>query len=166
MGDFISGLNLNDLPAEILIMVFDNLDNSEVLYSFMGINQRFDTIVNDSMFTRNLTLTTPFNGLNQLTDPILDRFCLQILLQIHHKIEWINVESSWIEPILLPINYPNLHGIGLYNLLSFTGKIFSLKKIRIFFYLDGSFLFRHLKNQIDSLAIEIKEGGPTDSFEI
>ncbi|CAF3724533.1 unnamed protein product [Rotaria sp. Silwood1] len=84
----------------------------------MGINKRFDRIVNDSIFTRNLTLITPFNDLNQLTGPILDRFCLQIIPQIHHKIEWIHIESSWIEPILQVTNYPNLHGLGLYNLTS------------------------------------------------
>ncbi|CAF4912363.1 unnamed protein product [Rotaria sp. Silwood2] len=99
----------------------------------MDINQRFDTIINDSIFARkNLTITTPVNDLNQLTDLILDQFYLEIIPKIHHKIEWIHVESSWLEPILQVINYPNLHGLGLYNLASkrakdlFTGKIFSL----------------------------------------
>ncbi|CAF4574058.1 unnamed protein product [Rotaria sp. Silwood2] len=47
-------------------------------------------------------------------DPILDRFCLQILPEIHHKIKWLNLESSSIERILVT-NYPNLYGLGLYD---------------------------------------------------
>ena len=162
-----SFIQLDDLPDEILIIILKKLHNLEVLYSLIGVNKRLDTIVSDSIFTknltlipsvnkrfhtmvnnsiftRNLTLTTPFNDLNQLADPILHRFRLQILPKIHHKIEWINVESSWIEPILLATNYPNLHGLGLYNLAStrakdlITGKIFSLtlsmiKYIRIIY---------------------------------
>ncbi|CAF4706171.1 unnamed protein product, partial [Rotaria sp. Silwood2] len=63
-------------------------------------------------------------------DPILDRFCLQILPEIHHKIKWLNLESSSIERILVT-NYPNLYGLGLYDveietaLSLFMGKIFS-----------------------------------------
>ncbi|CAF3699409.1 unnamed protein product [Rotaria sp. Silwood1] len=106
---FNSRIELSDLPDEILMIILKELHNSEVLYSVMGINKRFDRIVNDSIFTRNLTLITPFNDLNQLTGPILDRFCLQIIPQIHHKIEWIHIESSWIEPILQVTNYPNSH---------------------------------------------------------
>ncbi|CAF3779696.1 unnamed protein product [Rotaria sp. Silwood1] len=132
---FNSRIELSDLPDEILMIILKELHNSEVLYSVMGINKRFDRIVNDSIFTRNLTLITPFNDLNQLTGPILDRFCLQIIPQIHHKIEWIHIESSWIEPILQVTNYPNLHGLGLYNLTS--------------------------KRATDLFT----EGGPTDSFE-
>jgi hypothetical protein len=62
------------------------LHNSDVLYSLIRVNNRFDTIVNDSMFTRNLILITPFNGLSfQFTDTILDRFCLEILPKINDK---------------------------------------------------------------------------------
>jgi hypothetical protein len=126
-----SFIQLNDLPDEILMIIFKKLHNIEVLYSLIGINKRLDTIVLDSIFTRNLTITRPFNGLNQLPDAVLDRFCLEILPKIHHKIEWIDVESSSIERILLLTNYPNLNGLGLYDLTSerardlFTGKIFS-----------------------------------------
>ncbi|CAF1077709.1 unnamed protein product [Rotaria sordida] len=60
----------------------------------------------------------PFNGLNQLPDAVLDRFCLEILPKIHHKIEWLDVESSSIERILLLTNYSNLNGLRLYDLTS------------------------------------------------
>jgi hypothetical protein len=62
--------------------------------------------------------------------PILDRFCSHILLEIHHKIKWLNLESLTMERILLSTNYPNLYGLGLYHILNeaalrlFTGKRF------------------------------------------
>ena len=65
---------------------------------------------------------------DRLDDQILDRFCSQILPSIHHKIKWLNVESSSMEDILLCTNYPNLCGLGLHNiekniaLRIFTGK--------------------------------------------
>ncbi|CAF3676027.1 unnamed protein product [Rotaria sordida] len=91
---FNSCIKLHDLPDAVLMIILKKLQNSQVLYSFMGVNKRLDRIVNDSIFTRNLTFTTSFNDLNQLTDSIRNRFCHEILPNIQHKIEWINVESS------------------------------------------------------------------------
>ncbi|CAF4739499.1 unnamed protein product, partial [Rotaria sp. Silwood2] len=61
----------------------------------------------------------------------LDRFCLQILPSIRHKIKWVNLESSSMKRILHATNYPNLYGLGLYDIeietaLSLIGRIFSL----------------------------------------
>jgi len=124
---------LNDLPDEILMIIVKKMHNIEVLYSLIDLNKRLDTIVHDSIFTSNLTLMTPCsNGaFDRFTNAMLDRFRLQILPKIHHKIEWLSVESSSIERILLCTSYPNLNGLGLYDLSLetardlFTGKIFS-----------------------------------------
>ncbi|CAF3094044.1 unnamed protein product [Rotaria sp. Silwood2] len=51
-----------------------------------------------------------------LSDPMLDQFCLRILPEIHHRIKWLNLESSCMKQILLATNYPNLCGLGLYNI--------------------------------------------------
>ncbi|CAF0753505.1 unnamed protein product [Rotaria sordida] len=51
-----------------------------------------------------------------LPDPMVDQFCLQILPEIHHKIKWLNLELLSMERILLATNYPNLYGLGLYDL--------------------------------------------------
>jgi hypothetical protein len=40
----------------------------------------------------------------------------------HHKIKWLNLESSSIERILLATNYPYLHGIGLYCINAETAR--------------------------------------------
>ncbi len=126
-----SFIQLSDLPDEILLIILKNLHNVEVLYSLINVNKRLNTIVNDSIFVKYLTLRTFFfNGLlYQLTDTILDRFCLEILPKIHDKIEFLSLESSSMKRILLLTNYPNLYGIGLYDLTTetakdlFTGKI-------------------------------------------
>jgi hypothetical protein len=51
-----SRLKLEDLPDEILIIIFQELENCDVHYSFMGLNKRFDRILNDRIFTRNFIL--------------------------------------------------------------------------------------------------------------
>ncbi len=128
-----------DLPNEILSMIFKKLDNCYVLYSFMGLNQRFDKILNGSIFIRNLTLIKSIDiSLYQSTDTILDRFCLEILPKIHDKIEQINIELSFLDRILLT-NYLNLRTITLYNIPLATveelisSKIFFFCPIRIYY---------------------------------
>jgi hypothetical protein len=125
-----SCIQLNDLPDEILLTILKKLHNVEVLYSLIGVNKRFNTIVNDSIFTKYVTLMTPSNGLlYRFTNSILDRFCLEILPKIHDKIEWLILESSSMQRILLATNYPILRGLTLYDLALktarelFTGRI-------------------------------------------
>ncbi|CAF4750005.1 unnamed protein product, partial [Rotaria sp. Silwood2] len=109
---------LNDLPDEILMIILKKLFNTEVLYSLIDVNKRLNTIVRDPIFTSHLTLMRCFsdNSNYPLPDPILDRFCLQILPSIHHKIKWVNLESSSMKRILHATNYPNLYGLGLFDI--------------------------------------------------
>ncbi len=128
-------MKLNDLPDEILLIIFKKIDNIEVLYSFIGVNKRFNKLVHDSIFTNCLTMTRcSSNGsFDRLDNQILDRFCLQILPEIHDKIKWLDVEFSSMEDVLLCTNYPNLSGLGLHNiekdtaLSIFTGERFSFE---------------------------------------
>ncbi|CAF3391945.1 unnamed protein product, partial [Rotaria sp. Silwood2] len=117
-----SCIKLNDLPDEILMIILKKLHYIDVLYSLISVDKRLNAIASDSVFTKDLALmSTSSNDLSyEFTDPILDRFYLQILPKINYKIEWLNVESSSMQRILLPTNYPNLHGLGLYNLASNT----------------------------------------------
>ncbi|CAF4648677.1 unnamed protein product [Rotaria sp. Silwood2] len=110
-------IKLNDLPDEILIIILKNLYNFETFYSLIGVNKRFNRIAHNSIFTTHLTLMTFLNdSIYCLPDLILDRFCLQILLEIHYKIKWLNLESISMERILRITNYPNLYGLGLYGI--------------------------------------------------
>jgi hypothetical protein len=136
-----SCVQLNDLPAEVLMIIFKELPNIAVLYSLIGVNKRLNKIVHDTIFTNCLTLMTFVSShlivrksissyfIYPLPDPVLDRFCLQILPEIHDKIKSLYLEPSSIERILA-INYPNLVGLGLFNIQEeraihhFSGKIF------------------------------------------
>ncbi|CAF4661927.1 unnamed protein product [Rotaria sp. Silwood2] len=125
-----SFIQLNDLPDEVLLIILKNFHNVEVLDSLIGVNKRLNIIAHDSIFTNHLTLYFLDNCISPLPDPMLDRFCLQILPEIHHKIKWLNLESTSMERILLATNYPNLYGLGLYGidvekaLSLFNGKLF------------------------------------------
>ncbi|CAF4543650.1 unnamed protein product [Rotaria sp. Silwood2] len=97
----------------------------------MGINTRLDQIIRDPIFTRRLTLLrwSPTDFIYSLDNTILDRFCLQIIPQICHKIKWLNLESSSIERVLLAADYPNLYGLSLHNVEDKTAiNIFKSKK--------------------------------------
>jgi len=124
-------IQLTDLPDEILMTIFKQLNGAEILYSLIGVNKRLNKIVHDSNFTSMLTLLNYHldGSISSLSYPMLDRFCSEILPEINHKIEWLNLELSSMARILLSTNYPNLFGLGLYDLeieiakYLFTGKI-------------------------------------------
>jgi hypothetical protein len=111
-------VQFTDLPDEILMTIFKKLYNVEVLYSLWRVNKRFNQIVRDLVFTSHLTLSRgSTNGLIcSLEDTLLDQFCLQILPEICDKIKWLNLESLSMERILTAANYPNVCGLGLYNI--------------------------------------------------
>ncbi len=134
-------VQLDDLPDEILMIIFKKLYNITVLYSLIGINTRLNKIVYDSIFTNRLTLVNfvPSRLIMErssatyytypLPDPIFDRFCSHILPKIHQNVKWLDLEWFSMERILLSSNYPNLSGIALYNIpieraaQLFSGKI-------------------------------------------
>ena len=128
-----SCVQLDDLPDEILMIIFKNLYNFEVLYSFMGVKDRFNTIARDSMFTSHLTLMTSLsdNSICSFPYPMLDCLCSQILPEIHHKIKWLDLESLSMEHILFAADYPNLRGLSLYNIeQKFAVHFFTSKKFK------------------------------------
>ncbi len=51
-----STVQLVNLPDEILMKIFMNLNNVQVLYSLMGINNRLDKILCDPIFASRLSL--------------------------------------------------------------------------------------------------------------
>ncbi len=123
-----SSVQLDDLPDEILMIIFKKLNNITLLYSLIGVNIRLNKIVCDSIFTNRLTLvnflpshlimkaSSPIYFGYPLPDPIVDRFYLHILPKIHQNVKWLDLESLSMERVLLSTNYPNLSGIALYNI--------------------------------------------------
>jgi hypothetical protein len=111
-------LQLNDLPDEILLIIFKKVNNVALLYSLFDTNKRFTKILHDPILTSHLSLLNHHSDecVDRLHDSILDQYCSQILPKIYHKVKWFNLESSSMARILLCTNYPNLDGLGLYNL--------------------------------------------------
>jgi hypothetical protein len=112
-----SFIQLNNLPDEILLTIFKKLDNIDVLYSLIGVNKRLDNIVQDSIFTKSLSLRSAY-GLDKFANAQLDRLCSKILPKIYHKIEWLETESLYMDRIFRATHYSNLHHVGLYCLRS------------------------------------------------
>ena len=131
-----SSIHLNNLPDEILLIIFNKLNNVTLLYSLLGVNKRLNKIAHDSIFTSHLSLLRycSDHSIYPLIDSILDRFCSKILPKIHYKIKRINLESSSMKRILLATNYPNLYGLGLYNLDSEKALYLFIDKTFQFFY--------------------------------
>jgi hypothetical protein len=141
-----SSIQLTDLPDEILLIIFQKLNNIELLYSLMDVNPRLDNILNESIFTNRLSFVRFLPSylvvrksillfcIYPLFDRILDRFCVHILPKVHEKVKWFDLDSSSIEPILLAANYPNLCGISLFNIK--PGRLFQLFSGKIFNFGD------------------------------
>lgn len=130
-----SCFGLNDLSDEVLMIIFKKLNNLEGIYSLQDVNQRLNKIVQDSTFTSCLTFVKQCsnNFIDVLNcDMMRNRFCLQFLPAIHDKIKWLDLESSSMKDVLHAADYPNLYGLGLYNIDEesaqrlFTGKEFQL----------------------------------------
>jgi hypothetical protein len=102
----------------------------------MDVNMRLNQIICDPFFTNCLTLLkVSFNNvIYPLADAILDRFCLQILPEIHDNVKWLNVESLSMERVFLAAEYSNLYGLGIYNIEEettqrfFAGKKFNFSR--------------------------------------
>ncbi|CAF3716106.1 unnamed protein product [Rotaria sordida] len=151
-------VKLNDLSDEILLLIFKKLDNTEVLYSFIGVNKRFNKLVHDSIFTNHLTMTRcSSNGsFDRLDNQILDRFCSQILPSVHHKIKWLDIESSSMEDVLLCTSYPNLCGLGLYNIeKDIALRIFTELHVKLRNFTDCLYLLDGRFDSLEKLFVDI-----------
>ncbi|CAF3844896.1 unnamed protein product [Rotaria sp. Silwood1] len=146
-----SFIQLTDLPDEILMNILKQISHVDVLYSLIGVNKRLNNIAHDRIFTSylNLMISCSHGNIYPLPNPILDRFCFQILPEIHDNIQWLNLESSSMERILLSTNYPNLYRLDLYDL--------DIEKAKDFFT-DNTSVIHKFKNQISLLAIHITKG--------
>jgi hypothetical protein len=128
-----SSLQLKDLPDELLVFIFKQMNNVEVLYSLFGVNERFDSILQDSIFTNRFNFlkcsSTKFLSIFS-PDIIFSRFCAEILPVIRDKIQWLDIDSSSMKQILCAADYRNLHGLGLFNIEEETIRsLFTGKKI-------------------------------------
>ncbi|CAF1367885.1 unnamed protein product [Rotaria sp. Silwood1] len=141
-------MQLNDLPDEILLLILKELHNCEVLYSFHDVNQRFNRVIHDPIFTSRLNFVkwSCHKIVNKFSSNFIDQFSLQILPEICKRIKWFNLESSFMTHFLSANKYPDLCGLGLYNVDEETIN---------FLFTDNNLSSDIFKNQITSLVVGI-----------
>ncbi|CAF3672351.1 unnamed protein product [Rotaria sp. Silwood1] len=113
-------IRLLDLPNEILFLILKKLDNIDVLYSLLGINnQRLNIIAQEQNFTNILnfvSISQSTDEISSISAAILNRFCIDILPRIHKNVKSLSIESIYLEYILGAGHYPNLTELKLFNL--------------------------------------------------
>ncbi|CAF3357466.1 unnamed protein product [Rotaria sp. Silwood2] len=127
------------------MIIFIYLHHHDILYSFININKRFDSIISNAIIGKKLTLISSNDSSFPFNDTIFDRIC-EILPKFYDNIQWINLESSITERILLSTNYSKLKALVLYLSSQTVIDLFA----------DTSFLFEHFGQQIETLINKAK----------
>jgi hypothetical protein len=106
------------LPGEILLIIFKKLNNIDLLYTLVGINQKLNKVACDINFTKaiNLMTVSSHDTSDSRLNATADRFCTYILHRIHNNVEPLSVQALLLPRILYASNYPNLHKLTLFNL--------------------------------------------------
>jgi hypothetical protein len=115
-----NNLNILDLPNEILLVIFNKLSTTDVLYSLVDVNERFDRLVFHSLHIRNLDTTSMviksyYDRSFSIDENVLLRIREKILPRIHHQLNEIIVEQNSMEYILFTVDYPQLYSLSLVN---------------------------------------------------
>ncbi|CAF1293696.1 unnamed protein product [Rotaria sordida] len=148
-----NNLNILDLPNEILLIICNKLNNVDVLYSLVDITQRFDQLVLDSFYIRNLNMTSLtmksfYDRIYSIDNQVLERIYKNISPRIHHQINEHIVEQYSMERVLHTINYPQLYSL---TLMDFSEEV-------LFNYLTSNRILRKLLiEQITCLKIDVKD---------
>jgi hypothetical protein len=76
-------LNILDLPDEILFIIFHKLDMIDVLSSVVDVNRRFRRLVFDSLYIRDLDMTSIMSinshKISSKDTQVISRICSNIL---------------------------------------------------------------------------------------
>ncbi|CAF1159482.1 unnamed protein product [Rotaria sp. Silwood1] len=94
------------------------LNSVDAFCSLTGINERIDKILYEYRVTQSLTIFQQES--NDVICPpyenLIDKFCFRILPKIGRNIKWLHLEFLSVDRILVAAFYPNLYGLGLYNI--------------------------------------------------
>ncbi|CAM2722700.1 unnamed protein product [Rotaria socialis] len=105
-----SNVRLLDLPDEILLIILKKLNNIDVLYSLLDVNNgRLDILAQENTFTNILKFP------HRYTYALIDRFCIDILPRIHHNVKCFITHPFCMKRILLATDYPNLTELEIFH---------------------------------------------------
>jgi len=140
-------VDLLDLPDDILLIIFNKLDSFDVLYSLLNSTQRLDRIARSMYYTRSINFSIELSNVQfaAINSDKLNRFCAELLPEIHCQIQSLTLESSTIERILLATRFPNLDTIILVGFLPDV----------LLDYLTNDSIGHLFKEQIRSVTIKI-----------
>ncbi|CAF3743116.1 unnamed protein product [Rotaria sordida] len=90
----------------------------DVLYSLVDVNQRFDKLLLDPLYIRNLDMTSMtmkscFDLVYSIENKVLSRISKNILPRIHHQVNELTLEQDSMERILHRIHYPQHYSLSL-----------------------------------------------------
>ncbi|CAF1083417.1 unnamed protein product [Adineta steineri] len=90
----------------------------DVLYSLVDVTQRYNQLIFDPFYIRNLNLTSMtmksfYDRIYSIDSQVLDRICKNILPRIFHQINKLIVEQYSMERVLYTIKYPELYSLTL-----------------------------------------------------
>jgi len=83
-----NNVNIFDLPDEILLVIFNKLNEIDALYSLVDVNERFDRLVLNSLRIRTLDMTkmvikSYYDRKFSLDNNFLSKISKKILPRIH-----------------------------------------------------------------------------------
>ena len=110
-------MNIVDLPDEILLLILNKLNIVETLSKQIGIHHRFDRLLFDDIYVRQLDFTekSSDNSVISIEDSIIDDVCQDILPLINEKTIELQIEPNSFERVLRAANYPKLSRLSLTN---------------------------------------------------
>ena len=87
-----------DLPDEILLIIFQKLEMTDVLSSFANVNSRLFRLAIDPFHVHDLNMTIKsLNGqISSIDTQALSRICQNILPRIHHQVHKLTCFSSYL----------------------------------------------------------------------
>ncbi|CAM4847756.1 unnamed protein product [Rotaria magnacalcarata] len=140
-------INIMDLPDEMILAIWNKLSKIDVLYSFVGVHQRFNRLVFDKAYIQSIELIN-LNSKHKhlMTAPILDRFCSYILPQAHQFVESLTLESISMERVLSVGTYHHIRKLTIIKI----DQEFALRH-----FTDESPFTEIFKEQITHLKISI-----------
>ncbi len=113
-----SSVSIVSLSDEMLLTILMKLNNVDVLYSLIGVNEKLDRLARDINFTRSIDLVTILSNSKKKSraKSVLDRFSFDIIPRIQHNIESLTLDQLSIDRVLRNGNYPKLWKLTLINL--------------------------------------------------
>lgn len=112
-------MNILDLPDEILRVIFNKLKIIDVFYSLVGVNERFDRLALDPLYTYDLNFLIERSDTHIISSDIhiRNKICKIILPRINAKLTKLTAGPFFMHGILQSVHCPQLYSLSFVNYL-------------------------------------------------